>query len=289
MATINTIRKQIETATKRMESAKAKIAMYDERTANTIAKAAKATGMNVTIDNYDKLLSTIENWEWRYKIECNIDSKKSNEKIASKEVEMLKLLNVKLTKMEQSAAEKEIANSALKVALSDVMSDFKKCWFEKMINWYSAHYDIMRNALPEAIERRKKCDRIERNYMYDFLRMRKYHIRMYNFVKAERHKAIEIIFDNANRMDKVRYMSEVNTMLVNSWEKGIDKLADKCKSFGIDENKIKVENPEMTEKGFEVLITDGKARNIYARVIWAAEYSSFVMPHTRYIVTERTK
>lgn len=56
MATINTIRKQIETATKRMESAKAKIAMYDERTANTIAKAAKATGMNVTIDNYDKLL-----------------------------------------------------------------------------------------------------------------------------------------------------------------------------------------------------------------------------------------
>lgn len=272
-----------------MESAKAKIAMYDERIINTIAKAAKATRMKVTIDNYRELLSTAENWEWAYKIERNIDGKKSNEKIVSNEAGTLELLNVKLAKMEQSAEEKEKANGALKVALSDVMADFKKCWFEKMINWYSTHYDIMRNALPKAIERRKRCDMIARKYMYDYFMIRKYHLRTYNFVKAETNKAIEIISDDANRMDKVKYMSEVNTMLVKSWEKGIDKLADKCKSFGLDENQIKVENPEMTEKGFEVLITDGKARNIYARVIWAAEYSSFVMPHTRYIVTERTK
>ena len=40
--------------------------------------------------------------------------------------------------------------------------------------------------------------------------------------------------------------------------------------------------------GFETYIEDGQPRFIHARVIWAAEYSDFVQPHIRYLVTERT-
>lgn len=50
---------------------------------------------------------------------------------------------------------------------------------------------------------------------------------------------------------------------------------------------MKVNGIGVTQKGFECIITDGQERNIYARMIWAAEYSMFVSPHTRYIITER--
>lgn len=98
MATINTIRKQIEIATKRMESAKAKIAMYDEKLTNTIANAVKATGIKVDIDNYRELLMAAKYWIWVDRIFNNIRLKRINEKIVSNEVERLELLNEKLTK-----------------------------------------------------------------------------------------------------------------------------------------------------------------------------------------------
>lgn len=43
----------------------------------------------------------------------------------------------------------------------------------------------------------------------------------------------------------------------------------------------------MTELGIEVLLNDSKPRVLDVRVIWAAEYSELVAPHTRYIITER--
>ena len=76
--------------------------------------------------------------------------------------------------------------------------------------------------------------------------------------------------------------------LEKSWEQGIVKLTKKCQGFGVDESKVSTCAPEMTAKGFEVIIRDGKPRVIHARVIWAAEYSDIVEPHIRYIVTERT-
>lgn len=49
---------------------------------------------------------------------------------------------------------------------------------------------------------------------------------------------------------------------------------------------LSVESFQVTER-FVKTYHDGQERNIYARMIWAAEYSMFVSPHTRYIVTEK--
>lgn len=73
---------------------------------------------------------------------------------------------------------------------------------------------------------------------------------------------------------------------IEASEKALIKY-NKCKTFGVDENKVVARHPNVTGKGFTVILTDGKDREIDARVIWAAEYSEFVCPHTRYIVTER--
>ena len=74
-----------------------------------------------------------------------------------------------------------------------------------------------------------------------------------------------------------------------SWNNGITILTNKCYKFGSDENKIRVDAPQMTSKGFSAFITDGKSRIVDVRVIWAAEYSVLVTPHIRYIATQRTK
>ena len=43
----------------------------------------------------------------------------------------------------------------------------------------------------------------------------------------------------------------------------------------------------MNENGIDVVLIDGKPREIHARVIWAALDSPFVQPHLRHICTER--
>jgi len=71
------------------------------------------------------------------------------------------------------------------------------------------------------------------------------------------------------------------------WDTSIKTLTAKCSKMGLNQSAIQVTNPECTGKGFEVTITDGGKRRIYARLIWAAEDSILVTPHFRYIVTER--
>lgn len=287
MATINSIKKQIETATKRIESFNGKIAMYETRANNAIAKAIKATEIaNINAENYHEILNTRDNWDWDYKIGSNFKYKAENEKNLAREIRNLESLTAELAKMEQAANEKETANAPLKAALNDAMVDFKKVWFERMTNWYSKNYDRMRAALPKAIETRDKANRIKREYFWSWL-SRCNHSRMYKIIENKEQAAKEIIYDDANRMEKPEYMAMVNEMLINDWNAGIDKLTDKCHTFGVDETKVKANHPSMTEKGFEVILTDGTNRIVYARVIWAAEYSDIVTPHTRYIVTER--
>lgn len=287
MATINQIKKQIETATKRIELFNGKIAMYETRAINAIAKAIKATGIaGINSENYHEILNTRENWGWDYKISSNYEYKAENEKNLAREVRNLESLNAELAKLEQVANEKETANAPLRAALVEALAEFKPVWFARMNDWYSRHYEMMRKALPVATERRNKARRIENEYFHTYSVVRRHsalYTRLENMIKS----CNETIMDDANRMSRAEYMKMINEQLENTWSAGIEKLTYKCKKFGVDETKVKANNPEVTEKGFEVVLTDGTNRIVYARVIWAAEYSDIVTPHTRYIVTER--
>lgn len=286
MATINSIRKQIETANKRIENFNAKIAMYETRTNNAIAKAIKVTGItNITVENFREILNTLDNWEWKCKIANAVDYKKENEKYLAREIRNVEGLTAELAKMEQAAAAKEQAAAPLKAALVVAMSNFKPVWFGRMNNWYSNHYDFMRRALVPAQARREKARKIENRLWAQYRWYEHRGIRQ--MITTIIRNCNEIICDDANRMNKPEYMAMINEMLEKTWAAGIDKLTDKCRTFGVDESKIKANYPDVTEKGFSVILTDGKTRVIDARVIWAAEYSEIVTPHTRYIVTER--
>lgn len=282
MATVNQIRKQIETAEKRLAKAEKNVAMYDARIDSAIARAAKATGRNVTRDNYNETVPSRSYFPVWYSIESNFDSKAENEKAVARETREIARLRAALVEMTKA----ETATS-LEITLDNVMVDFRAAWAEKMMAWYGEHYDYIAARKDAARARYIKARRI-----YDYMgfggRYAK-HPRIYRFVENAKNAAAEIVCDDAARMDKAAYLEKMANTLADVWAAGIKKLAAKCSKFGVDETKVSASEPDVTEKGFECVLTDGKARLIYARVIWAAEYSELVRPHTRYIVTERTK
>lgn len=282
MATVNQIRKQIETAEKRLAKAEKNVAMYDARIDSAIARAAKATGHNVTRDNYNETVPSRSYFPVWYSIESNFDSKAENEKAVARETREIARLNEILAGMVQEQAE-----TGLESILSALMANFREAWVAKMMVWYGEHYDYIAARKDAARARYIKARRI-----YDYMgfggRYAK-HPRIYRFVENAKNAAAEIISDDAARMDKTAYLAKMRKETVLNWSACVKKLAAKCAKFDMDETKVSASEPTVTEKGFECVLTDGKARLVYARMIWAAEYSELVRPHTRYIVTERTK
>jgi hypothetical protein len=71
-----------------------------------------------------------------------------------------------------------------------------------------------------------------------------------------------------------------------TFNKNINTLAYKISEKNIDVQMMKVSHIEDDPKLFEMLISDGKI-GLYARSIWAAEWSEKVTPHFRFIITDR--
>lgn len=288
MATINQIKKQIETANKRLEENKERVVMYAGRIGKGLAKVAKYTGKQVTVDNYESALNlngNTKDWDLYYSLRSAIELKAEKEHNVLREQRNIKHLTETLQSIEKEIKKAEMNNKPLENALRVAMNDFRVVWFERMIDWYGKHYDAMRKAFESAKVRRERAQNC-RNYfntkyfLFEYKKVRKY---LDIVIKS----ANEIIYDDANRYEKPEYMEIVKNKLAISWEKGVEKLASKCRKFGVDEKNIAISCPTLKEKGFEVMLQDGRERVIYARIIWAAEYSDFVCPHTRYIITER--
>lgn len=289
MATINQIKKQIETANKRLEENNERVVMYANRIEKGLAKVAKYTGKQVTVDSYESALNlkdgNTKDWDLYFSLSSAIELKVEKEQNVLREQHNIKHLTETLQSIEKETKKAEMNNKPLENALRVAMNDFRVVWFDRMIDWYGKHYDAMRKAFEPAKVRRERA-KICRNHFnikHSFSEYKK--VRKYLDIVIK--SANEIIYDSANRYEKPEYMEIVKNKLAISWEKGIEKLASKCRKFGLDKKNIAVSCPTLTGKGFEVMLQDGRGRIIDARIIWAAEYSVYVCPHTRYIITER--
>lgn len=281
MATINQLKKQLETSTKRVAQYESRIKMYSERLIKALEKATKKLGFTVSVNNYKELPNIGQHWDLYFSISDAIDYKAENEKNLEKELKTRESLKAQIAQIERELNDKKPLENALRSA----MADFRTVWFEKMIDWYDKHYDYLRSILDHNLKRRERA-KAARYHFETRHRWNKYK-RVKEYLTRVIKVCNEVILDDANQMEKPEYIAKVKEDLEKVWEMGIVKLADKCRKYNLDESKIKVSRPAVTEKGFEVILTDGGSRVIDARVIWAAEFSYFVSPHTRYIVTKR--
>ena len=72
----------------------------------------------------------------------------------------------------------------------------------------------------------------------------------------------------------------------NTFNRNIANLAEKLYEKEFEFSKIKVNSISKDPKLFELEVTDGNI-TLYARSIWAAEYSDKMIPHFRFIITNR--
>lgn len=289
MATIKQIKSQIETANKRLQKNKERVEMYGKRVEKGLAKIAKYTGKEVTADNWTSALdlkgSNQKDWDLYFSMNDAVDYKLENQrKVLNEQKNIINLIN-QLHRMEADQRKNDKCNKPLENELRFAMSDFRIVWFKRMTNWYGKYYDNMRKALGPAQERLQRA----KTCLYHFETMHRWN--EYRMVREFLHRVIksanDIIYNDANQYSKTEYMERVQKDMEISWENGIAKLVDKCRKFGVNECKITARWPSVTEKGFDVQLYDGSNRVVDARVIWAAEYSDCVCPHTRYIITER--
>ena len=295
MATINQIRKQVETAEKTVEKLGERVAMYTERWNKGVAKLNKKYNLALTENDFTIEVSCgyanatlhvpeVVDWNDKYSVERAFESAKDNARKLDRESRRLENLRAELAKMEADAARTEKENAPLEAALREAMSDFRVVWFARMGEYFEKHFDHIREILPAARARYNKVRKISDKYGW---RMYNNHRRIYNRLEDIRKGCAEVIADAAASMERAAYLAKMHDETVKVWDTGIKKLTAKCKTFGVDEDKVSARHPNVTGKGFSVILTDGKGRKIDARVIWAAESSELVCPHTRYIVTER--
>lgn len=283
MATINQIKKQIETAEKRLNQYEIKIEMYAGRARKNVEKATKILGFDVNESNYESIKK--QDFDLYFSISNAIEYLNENKKNAERQRRELSELKQKLDAMVCEFEQKNNSQKPLEIGLRTAMNDFRKVWFEKMNDWYKSHFVYMRKRLGNA----EKTYSRAKNALHHFQSNHSWHEYRFvkNYLESVMKSSAKIIMDYANRMGIVEYMELANKKMNEDWENCIKKLVEKCSKFNLNESKIKAHNPEVTEKGFDVILTDGSNRYINARIIWAAEYSVLVAPHTRYIVTEK--
>lgn len=304
MATIKQITKQIETANKRIADFGKRIAMYTNRMNKAIDNlnrmGADIAADNITMTETKSGKYTLRDftlprdimdsfkWSDTYKVIDNRRMLDENERNLDRENKHLSSLIAQRKQMMADEQEHYHATAGLATALEQAMADFRVEWFNRMNDWHVRHYAHIQNRMFECRDRRNRAERIRnyftrtRGWMWTTGTTAKY---LSNVIKC----ANDVLLDDAARMSFDEYMEQAKAAMLQSWEHGIHTLTDKCHTFGLNEQAIRVDNPTMTEKGFAAHITDGTTRVVHVRVIWAAEYSVLVTPHTRYIATQRTR
>ena len=305
MATIPQLTKQIEVANRRVADFDTKIARYTERRDNAIAAANKKFGLNIQVDDIIVKDETKGRYTWReyslpasvrdaigfdasFKITNACDYIHDNTKKKGFEEQNIARLKEELAALEAKAkADADNYDNALDAALRYAMADFRVIWFERMMTWHGKHFDIIQERTPLMKDRRARA--INAKQYFNCYGTYSKHRRTCGVIDAIIGRCNEVIYDAANNYPtRDSYLADMKKELERSWERGIVNLTKKCQVYGVDQSKVSTCAPNMTSKGFEVIIQDGKPRVIHARIIWAAEYSDIVEPHIRYIVTERT-
>lgn len=301
--TRNQIIKQIASATKKAEKAERNVDMYIARRDKAIAKA-NAKGIQVSTTDFHVVNPNAQ----RPTVEMNIrgsfdfnivypimnawESALENAATEARENRRIAHLNDELAAMD--AAENHVNDMA--TIMENAMAEFKAQWFAKMMDWHMAHHAHINSILADTIRRRDRMNaiekRMERQYGFWMCRtqretLKKNHGRIYLALNQAIRNANEIIFDKAAGKTKSEYRTMAMEMISAEWSRNMKVLVEKLDRFNINTNAVKVDGIGTTAKGFECFITDGNHRTIYARMIWAAEYSMMVSPHTRYIVTEK--
>lgn len=90
------------------------------------------------------------------------------------------------------------------------------------------------------------------------------------------------------RKSKATFVKEIIDAAEDTFNRNITTLAERIRQKDFDFDKLEVTSISNDPMYFELQITDG-TNNLYARSIYAAEFSEKMVPHFRFIITNKRK
>lgn len=188
-------------------------------------------------------------------------------------------------------------NAIIKGILLKDMKEFHDAYIERVILWANKYY----KKLPELIANAKiSVERTKNNYyeldhkccdLYNsgnHKEAREMHIKECAPAKKAWEKATRGYNGLCTIIKKYPTIEEYVYFQVHEAEKkymaDIDSIVERIKEKKFNVETLKITDVQNDPKFFEMIITDGE-KKMFARSIWAAEFSEKVTAHYRFIIT----
>ena len=196
----------------------------------------------------------------------------------------------RLTMLKDKAVVKQSDAAAIdaEVAiLEPMLEEFKKAYRTRRLEMaITSHRVMWTEKKPqwekELAEAEKEREVMREDYAIYTTRAHEYNVLVTKIGELKRRLACEEL----RYPELGDYLKVVEEHIERCWTNSVRVLASKTLAHG-GISGYKVQHLSFNEARIEALFSCEGKKSLYARLIWAAEYSCYVAPHERYIVTER--
>jgi len=177
--------------------------------------------------------------------------------------------------------------------ITELMQDFKVIYLKKIEEHAKAQYKYYstESNLNKLKKIKEEAENELRKYKADNnLRWISYHDAKGNRLQKAVDKAQSKI-DSFKAFTKMyttekSYLDKCREDGEDTFKHNISAISERLLKDELNANNISISNVQDDPKFFEMMLTDGK-KKLYLRSVFAAEYSTKMIPHFRFIITER--
>ena len=168
---------------------------------------------------------------------------------------------------------------------TELLAEYKEQYLKKV----EAYAILKYKSIPGDIEELKEKRQEEREKLdkLDWRKERYAYNEQYNVVD-KLSKKIERLTSFLNKYTEKSYAEACVEKATEEFEDNIKILAHKIQDDELEVDKLEVKSIKDDPKVFKMKITDG-TKNLYCRSVLAAEFSQYMIPHYRFIITNRSK
>lgn len=196
-----------------------------------------------------------------------------------------------IDKIETKKAKEEIIEG-IRLQLVSQTKEFYEQYLKDAEDWAEKTYDTAPERIDQFKEKRRNYEiklKEVRNRLEAQNRLR---YMFYDTEYKEIDKIITRLSKSINELkmilnkNKIDFIQENREDAEQTFNHNIANLAEKLYAKEFEFSKIKVNSISNDPKLFELEVTDGNI-TLYARSVWAAEMSDKMIPHFRFIITNK--
>lgn len=193
-------------------------------------------------------------------------------------------------KIESKKAKEEVIEG-IRLQLVSQTEEFYEQYLNDAEAWATKTYDAAPERLEYFTEKRRNLE-VKRDEVVARLKAENGWRYMYSSEYKEIDGSISRLSKSINELKmilkktKIDFIQENREEAEKTFNRNIANLAEKLYEKEFEFSKIKVNSISNDPKLFELEVTDGNI-TLYARSIWAAEWSDKMIPHFRFIITNK--